>query len=295
MLADILWSWLQREVSSRQRAPSMPLPPFLLQHNNSFAAAQASRTARCYSLGAQSKTVGELGKPPSISKRAVAWRTASCRTWPHLSAARALRSGSVAFGSSGWAQMNCDVAPAAHACPKYQRPEDAKGRFMYCYAALPLLADGAINRERTRKVSPGIAGLAAGALLLLPVDTRVPDRKLGAATRVHVGLFYLTSHESMGVALVGCMDGCSCRARTIDAHRTIDSNPAVQVARRRKNSAEEYRVNASTWDEHVITVHGATADCTLAILILNRTSSGGHKFKVSNVNVYMEDSLEAHA
>ena len=114
-----------------------------------------------------------------------------------------------------------------------------------------------------------------GALLDVSLDTRLATGHADRSSAVRVAVDYLTSYEGHGVVSVRCARGCSCRQRSVDAHRGREPGGAAP--------------NASMFLSFELRVTGASADCALQLLVLNATSSGRHKFKVRDVNVYAEE------
>ncbi|EFJ52999.1 hypothetical protein VOLCADRAFT_85815 [Volvox carteri f. nagariensis] len=84
-----------------------------------------------------------------------------------------------------------------------------------------------------------------------------------AGEKVHVYVHHLRSYEHMGVAEVSCISGCSCDPTEVDA---LIQEEVSQV----------YLVGL---------VVSQSTECVIEVLVLNRTSSGEHKFKVSGVVV----------
>lgn len=74
-------------------------------------------------------------------------------------------------------------------------------------------------------------------------------------------LRYLKSYEHMGIVSVACADGCSCTSMEIDAHD----------ARKHESVLATAQLNATQ-----------STDCTLALELLEKTSSSEHKFKVGH-------------
>jgi hypothetical protein len=81
-----------------------------------------------------------------------------------------------------------------------------------------------------------------------------------ATTRVVIT--YLLSHQHMGRAVVSCVSGCACEPSVIDAHEAVTKHSI--------NRLHEVHVSASR-------------ACILQIKVLQQSSSGQHKFKVSQV------------
>ena len=72
----------------------------------------------------------------------------------------------------------------------------------------------------------------------------------------------------MGVCRLRCTRGCACEARHVDAHRGQEE--LVRLVSVYKTETFGVRLDA----------HGR---CVLELHVLNRTRSGGHKFKVSEI------------
>ena len=111
----------------------------------------------------------------------------------------------------------------------------------------------------------------AGAALHVPLDTRMRaaagGRLAAGAQRVLVALEHLTSYEGMGMAQISCAGSCSCEPQLVDGHR-VDAHR-----------------NVSVFQQHTFGVLGASAACSLLFFVPNRTSSGGHKFKLRTITV----------
>ena len=85
-------------------------------------------------------------------------------------------------------------------------------------------------------------------------------------------LAYLTSYRGMGTAAVNCVGACECPEQIIDAHdagvnATVFATLALHVSSRPGA--------VSIGDEQT---------CGMQLHVLNRTSSGGHKFKVRHLD-----------
>ena len=87
-----------------------------------------------------------------------------------------------------------------------------------------------------------------------------------------MSVWHLTSYEHMGRARVRCSHGCTCEAHYIQAH-------AVESWQGR---------NASLYKEH--RVHARVSEmvpraCVVELRVDEDTTSGGHKFRVSDVQL----------
>ena len=260
-MTDLLMNWLLREAgdgSTLVESASLPSPLYS-KMSADMATVLSGKTARCYSLGHQ----GEHA--PSRSKRAVAWRTASC----------SMSKGSTA-NAVAWPPNGCSVfAYERKACASYSSAASLRGLWAYCYTSLPLTEDLLLQPGVTRKVSPGLVAVAPGALLHLTIDTRLASNmdyadKDYARSKLLVSIDYLTSFERAGVVRVSCTHGCTCAETRVDAHRAGQA--------------------ASVFEDLILNVDGSSAECGLQLLVLNETSSGGHKFKVRQVKVSHEQA-----
>ena len=81
VLTDILSGCRRSHVPA---GSSRNLPPPVIRYARNSSVGGVMVPARCYSLGSQT------GKPPSISRKAVAWQTASCEMWSTSCAMSAL-------------------------------------------------------------------------------------------------------------------------------------------------------------------------------------------------------------
>ena len=119
----------------------------------------------------------------------------------------------------------------------------------------------------------GVGCGSVRGLRVLHPDTRV--QASGAAEdpqyKVQAGLEYLISYEGMGRSLLRCVRHCSCKEQRLDAHSTSRVH------------------NESVFVRHFFTIRGASARCSLSLLLLNASSSGGHKFKVRSLFIASGD------
>lgn len=200
---------------------------------------------RCYGFG----RLGGKGRFGAYQRMApIPWRTASCK-------------------DSATPLEQCSHVDAEPHCPRTLPAALLPATFVYCYHAFN-------SRGLPGKRSPGALALAAHATIELPLDTRL-DAAAGtgggapsAATAVRVTLGYLTSYAGgMGRAQVSCHRGCTCALSTIDGHR-VDADR-----------------NVSVFVPHQLQVHGAAASCVVRVRVLEQSSTLGHKFKLSTVNV----------
>ena len=95
-------------------------------------------------------------------------------------------------------------------------------------------------------------------------------RPVKRRSRAELTLTYLTSYEGMGIASVRCTDGCVCEPLTIDAHRGI----------------EEKQQMVSIYKTESLQVQlDQMRRCVLELTSLEKTRSGGFKFKLSELSL----------
>ena len=137
--------------------------------------------------------------------------------------------------------------------------------FFYCLLELKT------NGQGTRKESFGVVAMVPGATLHF-------DGTASSAPPFVVTLAYLTSYRGMGIAAFNCVGVCECGEQIIDAHDASGSNAtifatiSVKVSRRRE------------------LIGAGRAPCGMQLQVLNRTSSGGFKFKVRHLLIANERS-----
>ena len=167
-------------------------------------------------------------------------------------------------GAGGCTAQQLDEAKRAASpkCPKVPSDEPMPSVWFFC---LYSMAPG--NRKR----SPGVVAMLPAATLFVPLR---PHEAVGASDGdgFCISVWHLTSYEQMGVAMLRCAGGCRCEPRTIDAHRP---------------PAKTYGRNVSVYWEHTVwaVAHRARDECVVQLRVDERTESGGHKFKVSEVNL----------
>ncbi|PNW79166.1 hypothetical protein CHLRE_09g402923v5 [Chlamydomonas reinhardtii] len=166
------------------------------------------------------------------------------------------------------------------------------------FRAMVKTADGFtyVNEGTAEKPKPGYVATKPGSVLRIAISTdRSPVAAVGAAaagsalaggggggiaaataavaaataavlpnaTPVHVYLHHLRSYTNMGVAKFRCVSGCRCKEVEVDAHHD-DHTSQVFLAGLEATQAP---------------------DCIVEVKVLDKTSSGGNKFKVSGVVV----------
>lgn len=125
--------------------------------------------------------------------------------------------------------------------------------------------------EEHGKKKHGWISSTPGSVLKMAVDVQnnVPH------VRQTIGLSYLKSYEHMGIAVLSCLEGCVCSDLILDGHENIhqQSVPTMMEFEPKWPSAQL----ASN-----VTLMRL---CVFQVSVLNRTSSGEHKFKVINLVV----------
>ena len=92
--------------------------------------------------------------------------------------------------------------------------------------------------------------------------------------------------------LFGCADA-PCRLQLPPAHTAHFCDAAGQTGCTADGKAKGYcditTHNESVFVRHFFTIRGASARCSLSLLLLNESSSGGHKFKVRSLFIASGD------
>ena len=146
---------------------------------------------------------------------------------------------------------------------------------------------GWVHCEHTISPQPrqmkNLAAFTAGALAYLSLAMPGFLAVENGRARADVRLLHLISYEHMGVARVSCLAGCTCESTIIDAHR---------IDRRRNVSIYVEKVLPVTFTVHDPMAaarrphHGQRSPrCKLALRVLQRTSSGEHRWVLTRVTV----------
>lgn len=87
-------------------------------------------------------------------------------------------------------------------------------------------------------------------------------------------LGFLRSYQGMGMAVGECIAGCTCAPRIWDAHqqRRVSQTDVSKLYVR-------HHINYTSGSHHHQRAEGS-CPCVIRLSVLNRTSSGGHKFKL---------------
>jgi hypothetical protein len=116
-----------------------------------------------------------------------------------------------------------------------------------------------VNEGAGLKQKWGFVSHTPGAELVIELNTTRETRP--EEPRMSVQLAYLKSYSGMGAAAVRCANGCECDESVVDAHHSLQQS-TIYLLRLRPTQA---------------------ARCQVRIKVLARSTSGGHKFKVSFV------------
>mmetsp|Transcript_22780 Transcript_22780/g.37744 ORF Transcript_22780/g.37744 Transcript_22780/m.37744 type:complete len:532 (+) Transcript_22780:128-1723(+) len=95
-----------------------------------------------------------------------------------------------------------------------------------------------------------------------------------------IGLGYLKSYEGLGSARVECEGSCSCNASMIDAHWTERTSPNDIHYFDIRLSDERTRARSGALPERFKS-HAVERRCAFRLTIVNESSSGQHKFKLT--------------
>ena len=189
-----------------------------------------------------------------------------------------------AVGGGGATAARC---PTGAAAPELLRPMDASvdpaSTTLECFDAPalerliePRRCDGwalVVERSSAGAPKPGWIATRPGATCELgwplPAD--------GAAPNQLVGIGYLKSYEQMGRVQIECTGGCDCKAVTLDAHHDAKMSPYDL----RYLHLHTHNASSATGAAAGAAVGAARRRCALRLTVLNETSSGSHKFKLT--------------
>ena len=114
----------------------------------------------------------------------------------------------------------------------------------------------------------------------------------GGPSSNRIGIGYLKSYEHMGVVRVDCVDACQCSPVEIDAHTaerispldliyfSAQLRPPQPTGQRDASALISTRANELTDGASGLSAP-APAHCGIRLTLLNKTSSGEHKFKLT--------------
>ena len=236
------------------------------------------RHSRCYVFAAavhKPRYLGHVQQAVGQQHRPLRWRT----TWCPRPGAWLVPEDSGVSDEAGEACHEPAEPPAAARCPEgivreggelYRQflSQPPRG-FFYCGYELRPPGLGA------SKQSSGVLGVVPGATLHFEATAGIGSE---TANKTVAHLSYLTSYRGMGVAVLRCVGACSCAASEIDAHDASGGQDTVFQTR-----SVSLQLPAG----------GFEVSCVLQLQIINRTSSGHHKFKVRTLT--LETSSESIA
>lgn len=109
-----------------------------------------------------------------------------------------------------------------------------------------------------------------GNKLTLEVDSAVlSDKDKAAGAKVMLAISYLRSYSDVGKARVECISGCKCSSKVLDGK---NKRPTSELHTERMEI-------------------GAARECVLRLTILDKTNTGGHKFRLASVAVHKADKV----
>lgn len=206
----------------------------------------------------------------------VKWRTTWCPSAqrPWVTQASSASQG-VVTGRKGvcYADAHVPSAPSVETAKRLTCPEKivrSGGRDYAAFLANPprgffyCLLELKTNGQGTNRESFGVLAIVPGATLHFETQERPP---------FVAQLAYLTSYGGMGMAALNCVGQCACSEQLIDAHDTSGANATV-FATLTLNVSLNANLDA-----------GVPGPCGMQLQVLNRTSSGGFKFKVRHLIV----------
>ena len=117
------------------------------------------------------------------------------------------------------------------------------------------------------KYKPGWISNTSGSVLRMTVNVE----NSSPGVRQTIGLSFLTSYEHMGTAKLSCVQVCRCSDKLMDGHERVHrhSIPKMTIIE------PKWPVSATLRSSNV-----TKRWCVLQVEVLNKTFSGGHKFKV---------------
>eukprot|EP00966_Prymnesium_polylepis_P296973 6860938-Prymnesium_polylepis.2 len=266
--------------SSLRAASPAPLPVPL----SPLAAHSPQRTAACYLL----HSIGFAGFPRGRPLQAVPWHTAHCAKSISRRADAAARAlfPAVSGGSTAGMQAKFGAGPswlqrAVEGCSEVDAVHRCTPSVEVWKGVLPRVWLFCLNSQSVRnpKRSPGVNAYVPGATLFLPLRPIEASAADGGA--VQVSIKHLVSYKHMGVAALTCLHGCTCEAQRIDA--SWDGRHGSMPAYR--NLLNGRNVSAHMVFSLVANVTRAEVECVVVLRVLQRTSSGGHRFVVKDVSM----------
>ena len=184
-----------------------------------------------------------------------------------LSAAASLRAAS------------CEHADAVLACPRaYDGSPQLPPVWTYCSHAVGRW------RDHKSKPSPGVDAFVPGATLLLPLPTnwlttRHDGQSAALSNSFNVTLQYLISWAAMGTVRISCTDSCV-------ASTSSTRTPPFLRATYRSSREHRFVVRMQRPPGEPLATAPKRRHRSL-LVVLDRTSSGGHMFKVRDVVLFV--------
>lgn len=143
-----------------------------------------------------------------------------------------------------------------------------------------------VEVSRRGQPKPGYVSVAPGSTLDLCArppsvpPARPPGAGRGGLAAPSAWQFgYLRSYSGMGVARGTCAGACTCAPRDFDAHQPAERSSVTVVSK----LMVSFRAAAGEAVGPAATAEPASCSCTVRLTVLNRTRSGGHRFKVTAV------------
>eukprot|EP00326_Haptolina_ericina_P026421 CAMPEP_0181185494 /NCGR_PEP_ID=MMETSP1096-20121128/9535_1 /TAXON_ID=156174 ORGANISM="Chrysochromulina ericina, Strain CCMP281" /NCGR_SAMPLE_ID=MMETSP1096 /ASSEMBLY_ACC=CAM_ASM_000453 /LENGTH=187 /DNA_ID=CAMNT_0023274337 /DNA_START=29 /DNA_END=593 /DNA_ORIENTATION=+ len=140
----------------------------------------------------------------------------------------------------------------------------------------------------------------------MPLPMAVPTPHAGM--HAYLSVAYLSSYEGIGIATIHCYGGCTCEPAEIDGHRP----PAVTSGGGSsgggsggggggggggKGGGPPRQQFVSLWLQHRLEarLQRGALSCVVRVLLHNRTSSGGTKFKLGGLSISWDPRQDANA
>lgn len=140
------------------------------------------------------------------------------------------------------------------------------------------------------KLKPGLVASRAGSAANVSIDARPRHRSQNESIlgQPFVDIHYLRSYEHMGVAELACYGGCACGTARLQGHWTRRTSEDVrhrlalnipQTPSKTTPAVGGNRLDGSTGAAELV------PPCLLSVRVLNESSSGEHKFKLTGVTI----------
>jgi len=170
-------------------------------------------------------------------------------------------------GPNGGSDSSRRAFVGSHLLPP-ARVENVSGWF-YVTHALDGTHPGDATAKR-RKPKPGLVATEPGATATIVFDhTDASDAPFATVE-------YLRSYEHMGMANMACADGCECESVTVDAHYG-----RMRTSEHFSSTLKLLPISGSRGQQQSL----LPAQCKIVVTVLNSTTSGEHKFKLTGLTV----------